>query len=423
MDVTTGHPTDIPYANTSGTEISASCFYYGFNKWLTFRQPTDLTYALLSLNDNGQTLGVVTAKLYRDATEPMIKNINDASNGGNGNCFDYPMTAMKRHFVLTTQNQPTTSVKVRLYFSASELDDLAAASVATYSVPCDSADDVPPGSQASEMPYIHVTKYHGASENGVYSDNQTIAQGGIYKLFGPNAAAPLDASVANGFKDIFSGSNTAGGHNYVEFTVNDLSEFWLGGVAPDGAALPVTMLFLEAEAMNNTFIQVRWATALEINNKGFSVERSTDAQNWTEIAWVDGHGNSTERNDYHLDDYNVTPGIRYYYRLKQVDFDLQFEYTGIVSAIINASITFSIKDFVPNPTMDNTTLVVLASKEQEIKVDMYDIIGRRVISTIHQLHKGGNQIEFSLGNLASGTYTAVVSSANEIYTKKLVITR
>ncbi|MES2619965.1 MAG: T9SS type A sorting domain-containing protein, partial [Bacteroidota bacterium] len=412
VDVTPGHPTDIPYKNTAGT-TTVTCFDLGFNKWLTFRDPANLDLAILSINDNTQNLGFVRVDLYRDAIETMAPIY--------GVCTGHEMAAMRRHFVVTPTNQPQTgtSVGVRLFFSHDELDSLKVKSMANNlgnNPECEETDDV------AAIGDLFVTKYHGPTEDGSWANNNLAA--GYYKVF-DNTLGTSDpqylAIESDGFNNIFNPGAIYQRH-YVEMKATELSEFWIHG-SFYGAPLPVEFIMLEASAMENTYIQVRWATSLEINNAGFDVERSTDAQNWTRIGWVDGHNNSTVRNDYHLNDYNVTPGIRYYYRLKQVDNDAQFEYTGIVSAIINDKLTFSVKDFRPNPTMDETVLIVIASKEQQIKVDMYDVIGRKIIATTHQLNRGSNKIDFSLGNFASGTYTAVVSSANEVYTKKLVLTR
>jgi hypothetical protein len=204
--------------------------------------------------------------------------------------------------------------------------------------------------------------------------------------------------------------------------VAEFSEFWLHGTQHT-EALPVEMMYLEANPINNAYIQVKWATAIEVNNSGFQVERSVDGQTWTQIGWVNGHNNSTVQNTYTFDDVNVVASVVYYYRLKQVDNDGAFEYTDIVSARINGEITFSVKDFVPNPTMDKTSLILTATKDQDITVTFYDVIGQKVMESNHQINRGGNRIEFELGKLAGGTYTAVVSSANEIYTKKVVLTK
>jgi hypothetical protein len=41
----------------------------------------------------------------------------------------------------------------------------------------------------------------------------------------------------------------------------------------------------------------------------------------------------------------------------------------------------------------------------------------------HTLNKGANQLPFNITNLAAGSYTAVVSSNNEVYSKKLVVVK
>ena len=202
--------------------------------------------------------------------------------------------------------------------------------------------------------------------------------------------------------------------------MSELSEFWLHG-SGTGSALPVTMIYLEAVPVNNTYIQVRWATATEINNDGFNVERSTDGQNWTQIGFVDGHDNSTVQNNYTYDDRQVAAGIRYYYRLKQIDNDGAFEYTDVVSAILTGELTFDVKNFVPNPATGQTTLWVVTSKEQEITVAFYDVLGRKVYNGVHGITKGENKIDFDISRYAAGAYTAIVTSGNEIYTKKLVV--
>ena len=89
------------------------------------------------------------------------------------------------------------------------------------------------------------------------------------------------------------------------------------------------MIYLEADAMNNDAIQVRWATASEINNREFDVERSTDGSTWTIIGLVPGNGNSTQENMYAYNDLNVVPGIPYYYRLKQIDFNGNYQYPSL----------------------------------------------------------------------------------------------
>jgi len=93
--------------------------------------------------------------------------------------------------------------------------------------------------------------------------------------------------------------------------------------------LPVEMLDMNVYNENNTNI-VEWTTASEINNDYFLIERSTDGFNWSTIATVDGSGNTTTEITYRAEDNSYGAGINYY-RIKQVDFDGQYEYFDIMS--------------------------------------------------------------------------------------------
>jgi hypothetical protein len=402
----TNHPTDIPLTVTPGTETTI-CIDKSFDQWLTFRDNNN--NAILSIDDNNQDLGEVEVTVYKDPTVPSI------AGTPNSTCDGVLNTAMQRHFVITAENQFANPVDVRLYFSESELNDLITASQNNDSPGnnCTFNDNI------NGISDLYVTKYTGINEDGDYTNN---APTGLYKVYGNPTALPTQPDgplnkSANGFSTVYSGGNS---HHYVQMSVTEFSELWLHG-SGNGAALPVEMLYIEANPINNAYINVRWATALEINNNGFQVERSIDGQTWAAIGWVDGHNNTTTQQNYSYDDHTVQPNVRYYYRLKQIDNDGQYEYTGIVSAIINLNITFEVKDFIPNPATNQTTLLITTTNDQSIEVDIYNGIGQKVISQRHTISKGANQLNFNVANLAAGTYTAVVSSANEVYGKKLVV--
>lgn len=189
-------------------------------------------------------------------------------------------------------------------------------------------------------------------------------------------------------------------------------------------ALPVELIYLKAEAVENKFIQVSWATALEINNNGFEVLRSTDGVNFSYIGWVDGHDNSTVVNNYTFDDYNVAPNVVYYYKLRQVDNDGASEETYIVSAVITSGDVFVISDLMPNPTRDISKFTITTSTKGNIDVKVFDNIGRLVIGNQpYNLTEGQNDIYVNASNFAAGTYNIVISTNNNVYSKKLVVTQ
>jgi hypothetical protein len=93
--------------------------------------------------------------------------------------------------------------------------------------------------------------------------------------------------------------------------------------------LPVELLSFDVTPINNQYARLEWVTASEINNDGFEVLRSTDGENFKVIGWVNGNGNQTTITEYTYEDYSIEKGITYYYQLKQIDYDGQYEYFNI----------------------------------------------------------------------------------------------
>jgi hypothetical protein len=245
-----------------------------------------------------------------------------------------------------------------------------------------------------------------------------------------NAAviAGIDGNSFNNFPNITltPSIDSINGITYAEFTgITSFSGGTAGyGFSSQGTGLPVKLTSFKAQAIDNSFIRLDWATAIEIDNSGFEIERSKDGINFTTIGWKDGNGNSTEPKYYGFDDKTVSTGTTYYYRLKQIDFDGQFEYSNIVSASLSGNNgTFDVLEFLPNPTVYMTTLLITSGIPQDIKVTIYNAIGQKVQTGNHTLNVGENKVEFDVSMLAAGTYMATVTSGNEIRTKRLVIGR
>ncbi|GIV33130.1 MAG: hypothetical protein KatS3mg031_0665 [Chitinophagales bacterium] len=260
-------------------------------------------------------------------------------------------------------------------------------------------DSFTPGPTADWSPYLW--------GSGNLCDGVTVYNNDFRWIRGPN-------DPASGFPFYQTDSIRASG-------LTSFSNEGLGGGT--GAGLPIELLFLQAEPVNNTFIRVKWATATEINNAGFEVQRSTDGVTFEKIAWVDGAGNSSSTLNYNYPDYDVQPNVLYYYRLKQVDLDGTEELTYVVSAMITSSGIFTISDFIPNPAFDNSRIEVVTSTEKDLHVTIYNTLGQIIQKSKHHVMPGTNQITFQLGWLADGTYYAIIHADNEFYSRKLVLNR
>ena len=228
----------------------------------------------------------------------------------------------------------------------------------------------------------------------------------------------------------FDGNNLRGsiynGYNVVNYIpargLTGFSNFGAGGGASSG--LPVELVSLKADPIDNKFIRVSWTTATEINNAGFEVLRSEDGINFTNIGWVDGAGNSSTILNYNLDDNDVVANKVYYYRLRQVDYDGQSDLTNIVSAIITDNTVFVVSEFMPNPTEGTSSFTVLTSTNRDINLVVYNTLGQ-IISDSRLIAEGNktNKFEINLSEMAAGTYYAVITTGEHTFNKKIVVSR
>ncbi len=99
--------------------------------------------------------------------------------------------------------------------------------------------------------------------------------------------------------------------------------------------LPVTLLDFAARAEGPAAVRLNWATASEIDNAGFTVERSLDARTFVAVGTVAGAGNSTVRRDYSLLDARLPGGATLlYYRLRQTDLSGSFSFSPVRSVAL-----------------------------------------------------------------------------------------
>ncbi len=162
---------------------------------------------------------------------------------------------------------------------------------------------------------------------------------------------------------------------------NGVSSFWVpGGTFDFGTAqgtpnpLPVELINLKAEP-RTTSIAVKWKTASEKNNAGFEVQRSESNLEFNRIGWVQGLGTTNTQHDYVFDDKNVTRGITYYYRLRQIDFNGKEKITDIVSAHLDVTTEVTLEAY-PNPYRGATNIVYTLPSHGKVSIQFADLMGK-----------------------------------------------
>jgi hypothetical protein len=175
--------------------------------------------------------------------------------------------------------------------------------------------------------------------------------------------------------------------------------------------LPVTLTYFNATPVNDSFVTLDWETLSEINNDYFSIERSVDALTWETIAIVEGAGNSSSQLTYSAIDDKPENGASYY-RLKQTDFNGEFEYSSIVSVYF-LSLDENV-DIYPNPTQ---SLMTVESNNTELgELEIYNLLGENVTQQIKSSEINKMMVAIDLSGLSEGVYfvkTAI--SMDKIY--------
>jgi hypothetical protein len=186
--------------------------------------------------------------------------------------------------------------------------------------------------------------------------------------------------------------------------------------------LPVSWLYFEGETQDHTHI-LKWATATEINNDYFILERSINATEWVEVARLDGAGNSTTTLHYSFED-QTAPAGTVYYRLRQVDYDGQFEFApNLVSLFKRPQALKTELDFIiyPNPTYNNEVRFLVGEiQSQVVDLAVYDLSGKVVEQDNLWIDDQGVSNTFNC-NYKAGIYLISLTSQGKTRTKKLVI--
>ncbi len=160
--------------------------------------------------------------------------------------------------------------------------------------------------------------------------------------------------------------------------------------------------FIAITSGNN--VSLNWNTATETNNKGFSVEKKSDKSDWQEIGFVPGFGTSSKQHSYSFNDVRLSAG-KYFYRLKQTDYDGTFKYSDIVNAEVINPIQFSLEQNYPNPFNPTTKIDFSIPENQLVNLSVYNALGEKVAVLKNEiLSKGGYSVYFNASNMASGIY-------------------
>ncbi|MGB0984276.1 MAG: lamin tail domain-containing protein, partial [Saprospiraceae bacterium] len=227
------------------------------------------------------------------------------------------------------------------------------------------------GDFASDYDYSSITFTNGEDEIILEDSNGNEVDKVIYDNTFPSTNGSM--YLVNIPSDNNVGSNWAASTTSEGITTGKGSPGNIGE-----ATLPVEFSDFYSEKINNA-VQLFWETRTELNNSHFEIERSTNGKKFVRIGEVQGNGTALETQLYNFVD--NSPQQINYYRLKQIDFDGQFEYSKTIVVNMEHQATLDIRVF-PNPTKNKFNIDFTNIIEQDVRIEIYNMNGQQVRSQI-----------------------------------------
>lgn len=288
-----------------------------------------------------------------------------------------------RHFLINSDSSSFTTAQVRLFYTDSEFTDLVDSANSTSAL----NDDL------SSITDLGVTKYNGPTEDNIFD--------------------PSDATSLVYIPQTSSGTSLGG--NYLEFSLNSFSEFWIHS-SGSNTPLPIELLSFSAEELGNG-VKVKWVTLSEINNDYFVLERANNNTDFYEIAKINGSGNSTNLLEYIYIDTKSRAEYTYY-RLKQVDFDGAYSYSNTIAVSKNERNNQDQLILYPNPA--RTNINIKYSSQYLGSVAIFDASG---VIYFQEDNFTLSDSPINVSYLKPGVYFLKLTSENAIHVERFIIYR
>lgn len=172
------------------------------------------------------------------------------------------------------------------------------------------------------------------------------------------------------------------------------------------SANPVKFGEFTTQVKNKIEIILKWTTITEANNFGFEIQKQINGV-WQKIAFINGKGNSQVTTSYQFTDKNPQQGENLY-RLKQIDYDGQFEYSNIAKKYFSTE-----KQRVSYNQITQT--IKINENCNALQLIIYSATGQIVFQ-----EEIKNKHFISLNHLTKGIYIGSLKCKNKNLTFKIV---
>lgn len=195
----------------------------------------------------------------------------------------------------------------------------------------------------------------------------------------------------------------------------------LAALADVENVVPVELTSFTANSGQNK-ITLNWTTASELNNYGFEIEKRINktGSEWLLTGFVSGTGTSSNMNEYSFTDVSVQNGTEYHYRLKQIDFNGNINYSKELLAS-SYPVSFELSQNYPNPFNPVTVISWQLPYAAHVSLKIYNSIGQEIKTLINEFQQAGpHSIVYSvISTQTSGIYFYTLNVEEQSFTRKM----
>ncbi|OIO99452.1 MAG: hypothetical protein AUJ98_11185 [Bacteroidetes bacterium CG2_30_33_31] len=401
--------TNTPTA-AAASNIDATTFYANWNATTGAQSyrldvATDATFtSMVSGFDNRSIANVTTEQVFGLSANTAYYYRVRAYHDGGADGASFTSASSSYQTVTTLVSAPTTSASNLKYETIGNDMNI------TWTNGDGSGRLVTMKAGAVSDPPVGGTTYTG---NAAFGSGDQIGATGTYIVYSGNAkGSVLVTGLTPGTIYYF---------DVVEYNGTGSSTNYKGGAGAasgftDHSALPIELVDFSANS-NPNGIELNWTTATEINNNYFEIQRSIDGIEFTDVARVNGAGNSNIILNYNFLDNNVSNGI-VYYRLKQIDFNGKANLSKMI--FVNADGNNSLD--IIKVISENNQLDIYLNKanDQSSVISVYNSNGQLINESISN-KKGSQVVRMNMSGNASGIYFINVEDGINKISKKILL--
>jgi|GEM_PF-2468127 len=163
---------------------------------------------------------------------------------------------------------------------------------------------------------------------------------------------------------------------------------------------------------------LKWVTATESENDYFTLEHSTDGNNFTTITTIDGSGTVSNSQSYNYLHRDAPAGLSYY-KLWQTDFNGTKSYVGIVG-LTRGEVSLNITSIQPIPVLEYMELSYTSISETQAQLQIFDALGRSISDISILSNTGINNRTVDVSSFTPGIYFLTISQGNDTVTEKFI---